>query len=483
MLAVESIKELPRSQKEEAIAVYAEKAARSFKDYCLFMDHSYEVPRHLAFLINKLEAVERGDIRRLMISMPPRHGKTETVSKKFPAWFLGRHPDENVILSSYSFGLVKDFSRNVRNSIESQLYKAVFDITTSLDARAVCDWDIANHRGGLLAQSVGGAITGYGAHLFIIDDPFKNMQEADSANMREMVWEWYQSVVLTRLEPNSRIVLIMTRWNRDDLAGRIMAAEKDWDIINLPALAEEGDVLGRLPCEALWPERFPAAALAEKKCKVGTRVWAALFNGNPKDPESQKFSRDWFKMYNSLPREIVRKGSGVDTATSLKSSGDNTALCDVYRDAEGFLYVNDLICDKMTVSAFAKLLINAHKAKSYDKIKLEKNNAGEAFKQRIDEVAREESVKTGLPVAVPVECEQTSTDKMVRAMEFQPLVENGTLRFRAGHAKIAELIEHLVNFDGTGSDVDDDIDALGFAIKAALDSGDGAIFISTQDVY
>lgn len=482
-LTIDEISGLARSQKEEALLILAEKARRRFKDYCLFIDPTYEVPQHLQLLINKLEAVERGDIRRLIISMPPRHGKSETVSKKFPAWFLGRNPDYNIILSSYSFGLVKSFSRAVRNIIESKLYRIAFNINTSDDARAVCDWDIADHRGGLLAQSVGGAITGYGAHLFIIDDPFKNMQEADSPVIREMVWEWYRSVVLTRLEPDSRIVLIMTRWNRDDLAGRIMAEEDDWVVLNLPAVAEEGDSLGRANGEALWPERFSLASLLEKKKKVGSRVWHALFEGNPLDPESQKFKREWFQWYDHAPVEAVR-GGGIDTATSLKSSNDNTAMVDVLANKEGFLYVDDVFCEKITVSGFGKYLLNQHDSKKYACLHLEKNNAGEAFKQRIDELVRERIVKTGMPYSIPVECEQTSTDKMVRAMEFQPLVENGSVKFKRGNKKVAELVEHLINFDGKDGDVDDDIDALGFAIKAALNPfGGAAAFTAAHDVY
>jgi predicted phage terminase large subunit-like protein len=278
----------------------------------------------------------------------------------------------------------------------------------------------------------------------------------------------------------------MTRWHQDDLAGRILAEEKlsgikEWEVMNFPVLANDNDILGRKEGEALWPQRYPADVLLNTKREVGSRVWSALYQGEPQDPENQKFKRDWFKYYDNLPKEIVRRGAGADTATSLKSVNDNTSLVDVCRDAEGFLYVDDCFCEKISVSGFARHLSNQHKIKKYSKVKLEKNNAGEAFKQRIDEVAREESVRTGMPVAIPVECEQTSTDKMVRAMEFQALVENGTLRFRRGHAKVAELIEHLINFDGQGGDVDDDVDALGFAIKAVISHNEANAKVATWD--
>lgn len=477
---MESLATLSRGEKEMVVLALAEKARRRFLDYCCYMDPAFEAPRHVCLVADKLEAVERGEIRRIMFFEPPRHGKTTEISKKFPAWFLGRRPDENVILSSYAYSLVKTYSRDVRDTIESRLYRTIFDITTKDDSRMVNDFDIAEHRGGLLAQGVGGAITGYGANLFIIDDPFKDREEADSSIIREKVWEWYRNVVLTRLEPGARLVLIMTRWHRDDLAGRILNEEKDWDVVNLPAVATGKpdpytglpDLLGRAECEALWPERFNAEELAVTKTKVGSRVWEALYQGNPTDPETQKFKREWFRWYDELPHEAfaLPRGAGVDTATSLKSSNDNTALVEVCRDEKGFLYVDDVFCEKVTVSGFAEYLVNQHAAKQYAKVKLEKNNAGEAFKQRIDEVSRERKI------AVPVECEQTTTDKMVRAMEFQPFVENGTLRFKRGHKRVAELVEHLINFDGRGGDVDDDVDALGFAIKAILNTNEGGMF-------
>ncbi len=459
-----------RAQKELIVQAIAERARRRLIKFNCLVDSTYQDPRHLEFLCEKLEAVERGDIRRLMIFMPPRHGKSETASRKFPAWFLGRHPDWNVILASYAYTLTRSFSRDIRDVMESRKYKIVFPIATRWDSRSVNDWDIAFHKGGLLASGVGGAITGYGAHLFLIDDPVKNQEEADSLIIRDKIWDWYRSVVLTRLEPNSRLVLIMTRWNLDDLAGRILANEKDWVVVNLPALAEDNDPLGRKVGEALWPERYDCQTLLGIKERVGSRIWNALYQGNPLGPEAQKFRREWFQWYDNAPVYTKAIGGGIDTATSLKSSNDNTSMVDVIRGEDNYLYVDDVFCEKITVSGFVKHLINHHGVRKFTRVRLEKNNAGEAFKQRIDEMTREKGI------AIPVDCEQTSTDKMVRALEFQPLVENGTLRFKRGNKKVAELVEHLINFDGKGSDTDDDVDALGFAIKAALGGNDGGMF-------
>jgi hypothetical protein len=182
---MESLVMLSRDEKEFVVLALAEKAYRHFGDYCSYIDRNYLKPPHIVKLIDKLEKVERGDIKRLMIFMPPRHGKSMTISQKFPAWFLGRNPDLSVIMASYAYTLTKSFSRDVRDTMEDRLYKTIFDITTKDDSRLVNDFDIEGHRGGLLAQGVGGSITGYGAHLFIIDDPFKNHEEAESIVMRD----------------------------------------------------------------------------------------------------------------------------------------------------------------------------------------------------------------------------------------------------------------------------------------------------------
>lgn len=469
----QTLNQLDREEKEAMLEALSEKSYRDFGHYCRHVDRSYLTPKHLQLLHKKLMDVEAGRTKRLMIFMPPRHGKSETISRKFPSWFLGRNPDKNIIISSYAHQLATSFSREARGYIESRQYKTIFNITTAIDSRAVNDWNIQGHRGGMMAAGVGGATTGYGADLFIIDDPFKNKEEADSETIREKVWDWYRSVALTRIEPGGAMILVMTRWHQQDLAGKILKEDKDWEVLNLGAICdEEEDLIGRNIGEALWPARYDEKALESIKYRVGSRIWFALFQGKPQDPESQLFKRDWFKYYKALPIEFERYG-GIDTATSLKTSADCTALVDLCKDWEGYMYVDDVFLDKVSVASFAKHVSNAHKAKKYELIKLEANNAGEAVRQRIDEIGR---VDETYP---PVTAQQTVTDKVIRANEFTHLIENGTIKFKEGNKRVAQLIEHLINFDGKGSDVDDDVDALGFAIKAAI--GGMAFFTATED--
>jgi predicted phage terminase large subunit-like protein len=454
--------ELSRKDKLSLIKVEAERARRHLMDFGFFTDPSYEDATHLRLIASKLEAVERGEIKKLIIEVPPRHGKTELTSKKFTAWALGRNPNRRIIITSYSASLAENNSRCTRNIVEDKKYSIVFpQVKTCQDSRAVDEWNIADAKGGMIAAGVGGSITGYGADIFIIDDPVKNQEEAESEVRREMVWGWYQSVVRTRLEPRAAQIIIMTRWHQKDLVGKILEEQKDWDVVHLPATAKGNDQLGRAEGAALWPQRYDVEALASIKHDVGSRVWYALYDGSPVDPESALIKRHWIQYYEHLPLKTKRYG-GIDTATSKKTAADNTSLVDVCKDMEGFLLVDDVFLDHISVTGFAKFVSTSHKEKKYRRINLELNNAGEAIKQRCDEVGRED--KTHPPVTGIT----TDTDKVVRLMEYQHLIENGTIRFRSGNPRVAKLIDHLVNFSGKESDDDDDIDALGQAIKAAL---------------
>jgi predicted phage terminase large subunit-like protein len=473
---MQSLEALPRSKKEQIAQIFAEQARRHLLPFCRFQFSDYQTPDHIRLIAEHLEAVERGEIKKLMIFVPPRCGKSELASTRFPAWYLGRNPGKRIIHSSYSSTLSCSFSRKSRNLIEDPRYQFIFpDVKLSADSHAVDNWEIDGTGGGFIASGVGGSITGFGADVFIIDDPVKNLEEAESEVFREKTWEWYQSVARTRMEPGAAQILIMTRWHRQDLAGKILDTQKDWTIINLPALSEHGDVipgtdgtvvdpLGREKDKALWPERYNEEALTLIKNDVGSRVWFALYQGRPQDPAGQKFKREWFQFYDTLPSE-VQYGGGIDTATSSKSSADNMAMVTVCKDKAKTLYVEDILCDKMSVAAFAKHVCNLQAVHAYLSINLDSNAAGEAIKQRIGEEARE------CGSCPPVHAKATSTDKMVRAMEFQHLIENGTIKFKRGNPKVAALIEHLINFDGKGSDIDDDVDALGFAIKAVYGSG------------
>ena len=223
-------------------------ARKNLISFCHYTMPTYESASHLELLADKLEAVERGEIKRLMVFMPPRHGKSETCSIRFPAWYLGRNPQNQIIGCSYSEGLAYTFSYAIRETIGGGRYQKLWPL--QLDTSGAVRWQLANKenlRASYIAAGVGGGITGEGANLLIIDDPVKNAEEAESQTYRDKTFSWYQTTARTRLQPDGAVVLIQTRWHKSDLAGCLIdLADSDpqadqWLIIKMKAIYEIGD--------------------------------------------------------------------------------------------------------------------------------------------------------------------------------------------------------------------------------------------------
>jgi hypothetical protein len=291
----------------------------------------YKTNWHHKVLIDKLEAVESGKIKRLIVTMPPRHGKSEIVSVQFPAWAIGKNPDRNIIEASYSADLAVDFGRQVRNIIAGERYRFLFPkLTLAEDSQAKGKWN-TNGRGAYNAVGVGGATTGKGADLLLIDDPIKNRQDAESQVIRDSTWDWYTSTARTRLSPEGAIVVVMTRWHDDDLVGRILRSENAalWDVVHLPAVATEDEEF-RQQGEALWADHFSLPILEEVKRDVGSYDWSSLYQGSPLDSESQEFSKDYFsyKSEADLQEKRLNRYLTIDLAFSDKETADDIGFCD-----------------------------------------------------------------------------------------------------------------------------------------------------------
>lgn len=290
--------------------------------------------RHLVFLQGILDRVTAGEIKRLMVFMPPRHGKSENLTVRYPVFRLERDPKTRIIIGAYNATLASRFSRKARRIAEKRI-----DLAT--DRTAVDDWETAQG-GGVRAVGVGGGVTGMGADLIFIDDPVKSREEANSEVYREKVWQWYTDDLYTRLEPGGAIVLIMTRWHEDDLAGRILKSEKagNWTVVRLPALAEENDPLGREEGEALCPERYDVAALEDIRGTQGGASFDALYQQNPTSREGAFFKVSMLGMVDAAPASL-RCVRGWDTAAT-EGDGDWTAGVKIGQGADGIFYVLDV---------------------------------------------------------------------------------------------------------------------------------------------
>ena len=237
--------------------------------------------RHHGAVISELEGLVAGRFDRLMLLLPPGSAKSTYASLLLPPWFLAREPGAHVIAASHTASLALSFGRGVRGLITE--HKARLGIAMDPASRAAGRFGLLSG-GSYFATGVRGPLTGRRADLVIVDDPVKGQREADSAAAREHLWEWFRSDLVTRLRPGGRIAVVMTRWHPDDLGGRLLSGEDGWRVLRLPALAEEGDPLGRTMGEALWPKWESAAALRRKRTALGERAFAALFQQSPRVP-------------------------------------------------------------------------------------------------------------------------------------------------------------------------------------------------------
>jgi predicted phage terminase large subunit-like protein len=338
---------------EEIEAMAASAARDSLLAYSIGMTPNYECPPHLELLASKLEAVARGEIKRLMVFMPPRHGKSNQCSEMFPAWYLGHHPRHQVMFTTYGQDLADGFGRKVRNAVSDPRHVRSFpESVIANDSKSAQRF---NTQAGGVYYAAGGAVTGRGADLLLIDDPIKNREEAESRLQRDKLWDWYASTAYTRLMPGGAVVLVQTRWHEDDLAGRLLAGGEEWDVVNLPAVSEHGDRLGREIGRPLWPERYDLEALERIRSTIGEREFNALYQQRPSALEGSLFRRDWIVRGKS-PRSGTRIAMGVDLALSTKTSADYTAIVVMARDEFGKLYVLDAVRERVDFPGALRLI-------------------------------------------------------------------------------------------------------------------------------
>src|SRR5512139_1561728 len=244
-----------RELEDELIARVS--ARESLASWIKYRDVGITPALHHELIIRELESVERGEVTRLMLALPPGSAKSTYTSVEFPPWFIGRNPKASIIAASHTLDLAERFGRKARNVVASREFKNVFEFGIAEDSQAAGKWE-ATTGAEYFAVGVGGSVTGRRADLGIIDDPVKGREDADSERSRETVWQWYLNDFLTRLKPGARQVLIMTRWHEDDLAGRLLSREASkWRVITIPMIADtENDPLGRKIGERLWADWF-----------------------------------------------------------------------------------------------------------------------------------------------------------------------------------------------------------------------------------
>ena len=328
----------------------------SYASYCYFVHKDKWLDtRFHRYLADKVqtfvETVTGNPYDILVLSTPPQHGKSMTVTETFPSWYEGKYPDRRCIVACYNDDFAGKFGRRNKTKIE-EYGQFIFNI--SLCKSSDRDIEIADHNGSIITRGIMSGITGNSGDLIIIDDPVKNRQEADSVTYRERLWEEWQNSIKTRTQAGTKIIIIQTRWHEDDLSGRVIREENNVEVVNIPVEAEENDILGRNIGDALcpeigkdnkWLEMFKQSYLTDS-VGGGVRAWNALYLGRPTSAEGNIFKREWWQYYDTLPEHIQFLGISVDATFKDSDTSDFVAI-EVWGKLNCDYYLIDLIKRRM----------------------------------------------------------------------------------------------------------------------------------------
>jgi predicted phage terminase large subunit-like protein len=439
------------------------------------IDRRYGIPPHLALIDESIvEAVWRARERRrdrpeiIVVTAPPRHGKSTVTSLYLPAWYLGTFPEHRVILASYEAEFAAGWGLRTRQLLEEH-GPSLYGVRVDDSSRASSRWDLYRQPGGMVTAGVGGPITGRGAHLLIIDDPLKNAEQASSPTIREKQWEWWLSTARTRLEPGAVVVVVMTRWHEADLAGRLLEASLNGGDpvieVRLPALAEQDDQLGREAGEALWPKRFHRDYLERTRIVQGAYWFSAMYQGRPTPEEGGIFDRKDFR-YFELDGEdaVLRQPDGgetrfaqdsctkfqvVDLAASEKETADYTVITEVWVTPEKDMLVNSVVRERVAVPdqpAFFK-----------------RHHAGGRVK--FEAIGYQTGIiETMLREGFPAEPVYPDKDKVTRAGAAGALYRGGKVYHRARAPWLLDFEAELLAFPA--GEHDDQVDTIAYGANA-----------------
>ena len=425
---------------------------------------------------------------RLMLLMPPRSGKSELCSRAFPAWHLGRHPDHEIIACSYNVSLAMSFSKKVKEVLEDPTFHPVFDIRLNPNNQSAEEWSIDGTRGGYVAAGIGGGVTGKGCSVLIIDDPLKNAEEADSADTREKLMDWYGSTAYTRLAPGGGVLVVQTWWHDSDLAGQLQTAMKDpladqFVVVKYPAIAEEDEYLDfatdlivrgtppvngkllRTKGEALHPARYDIDKLQQIKRTISPRFWSALYQQNPVPDDGDYFLKENFRR-SGIPHV---NNSNVfiawDFAISEKKQNDYTVGTVLLQDENDTLHVAEQVRFKSGDALKIVEAILALSKKWYtsgQRLGFEDGQIYRAIESLLKKRMRELNFYPATQVLKPI------TDKLARARPLQGRMQQGRVSFNSDQS--AEWYDtcrlEMLRFPAGAHD--DCVDSLSWATQMAI---------------
>lgn len=474
---IEAQQELQKAERQLALLKRQQKALQAHDDLLEFTQFTmpdpedpnnverslYEPARYHRLIAKALQGLEQGEYTQLILCMPPRAGKSELATRRFVPWVSGRNPKWNIAIGSYSDTMAQDFGADIRSIMQSSAYKQVFP-KAALQRGGTAKDRLQTDQGGLLvAVGRGGALTGRGAHLLVLDDVFKDFEEARSKAVRDQAWNWFTKVAMTRRMGKKLVLIIMTRWHEDDIVGRLTDPAnpeysedeaKGWKIINLPAIAEENDPLGRNVGEALWPERFDINFLNQQK-RLDPLGFSALYQQRPTVEDGILFRQEHVRYYtkDQLPADL-RYYSASDHAVSTEQRADSTVLLTVGVDRWDNIYLvdcwwdqkpTDIVCEAMLAMGQRRKPIfwwaeKGHISKSI----------GPFLKKRMQETGTYINIREVTP----------SKDKETRAQAIAARMALGMVFFPREAPWTERFVEQLLKFPQGRHD--DAVDALAY---------------------
>lgn len=426
------------------------------KDYAFFLEYAHEgryIPaQHHLYICEHIEKVMRGEIKRLMVFLAARHGKSMTITESLPAYYVMKNPKKKVICVSYADALAQDFGKKNREKVQRN--GNLFGVELAQDDNSKKQFSLSGHSGGAVFTGIGGAVTGKGADLLIIDDVIKNRQEAYSKVYRDRVYNEYRNSLYTRLTSKGAIIIINTRWHVDDLCGRILKHEGDkWTVISLPTIAEENDVLGRAKGETLWSEGGFNQEWAERtKETLGPEVWNAMYQQTPTVAEGNIFKKEYFRYYRpaELPNDFETVVISVDTSFTNSSTSDFCAL-QIWGKVNTSYYLIDAIKERLSFTQTVELLRELDNKYPYSAKLIEHTANGAAI---VDTLRQE--VEDVIPIT-------PRGDKMSRAFSVQPLFNAKNVYFPHDASFLEDLENELLAFPNVKND--DQVDSMTQALS------------------
>lgn len=418
---------------------------------------NYQITRFHRLLVDEVQAVEAGDTNKLILNCPPRHGKTEIVSKLSLPWFMGKNPGENAIFGTYSDTFAQDIGRGVRDVFSSPVYQEVFP-GVGLRATTTASNRMQLSTGGY-AFFVGRrtATTGRGAGLLICDDPIKDAQEAYSPRIRDILWEWFTRTLGSRMMTDkARMILVQTRWHMDDLPGRLTDPNNphynpdeanSWRVVDVPALARDDDPLGRKEGEALWPERFGVKFLEDRR-RQDPIGFSALYQGRPVPPSGHIFQSTWLHTYqqNELPEDL-RFYAASDHAVSMAQRRDKTCMMVAGVDKAGTVWIlPELVWRQMPSHQAVDTMLSMQARYSPAIWWTESGVISKSIGPFLRQAMREKGVFINLH-EMPV-----SRDKVTRAGSLQARMAYGQVRFPSFAPWWPEAKTQMLNFPYDSND-------------------------------